>query len=366
VRTFVPAGPVVIGLDDTLERRWGAKIKARGIYRDPVRSSHGHLVKASGLRWLSAMLLVPVPWAGRVWALPFLTVLAPSERYAAERGVRHKKLTDWARQVLLQAARRLPDRRVVAVTDSSYAAMGLLDAVRGRVCMVTRLRLDARLFTSPPPRTRHTVGRPRLIGHRLPTLAQRLADPGAPWCRVAVPGWYGGRERVVEVASDTAFWHHPGMPVVPLRWVLVRDPEGAFRPQALLCTDLAAEPADILGWFVRRWAVEVTFAEARRHLGVETQRQWSDKAVARTTPALLGLYSLVALRAGELHRSRPLVVRAASWYRKEQVTFSDALAAVRRSLWAEASLSTSPLGRDAVKVPRAVLARLTDLACYAA
>ena len=365
-RTFVPAGPVVIGLDDTLERRWGAKIKARGIYRDPVRSSHGHFVKASGLRWLSAMLLVPVPWAGRVWALPFLTVLAPSERYAAERGVRHKKLTDWARQALLQTARWLPDRRVVAVTDSSYAAMELLDAARGRVCMVTRLRLDARLFTSPPPRTRHTVGRPRLIGHRLPTLAQRLADPGTPWCRVAVPGWYGGRERVVEVASDTAFWHHPGMPVVPLRWVLVRDPEGAFRPQALLCTDLAAGPADVLGWFVRRWAVEVTFAEARRHLGVETQRQWSDKAVARTTPALLGLYSLVALRAGELHRSRALVVRAAGWYRKEQVTFSDALAAVRRSLWAEASLSTSPLGRDAVKVPRAVLARLTDLACYAA
>ncbi len=365
-RAFVPAGPVVIGLDDTLERRWGAKIKARGIYRDPVRSSHGHFVKASGLRWLSAMLLVPVPWAGRVWALPFLTVLAPSERYAAERGVRHKRLTDWARQALLQAARWLPDRRVVAVTDSSYAALGLLDSVRGRVCMVTRLRLDARLFTPPPPRTRHTIGRPRLTGRRLPALAHRLADPSTPWCRVPVPGWYGGRERVVEVASGTALWHHPGMPVVPLRWVLVRDPESAFRPQALLCTDLAAEPADILGWFVRRWAVEVTFAEARRHLGVETQRQWSDKAVARTTPALLGLYSLVALRAGELHRSPALVARAASWYRKERVTFGDALAAVRRSLWAEASLSTSPPDRDAVKVPRAVLARLTDLACYAA
>lgn len=129
---------------------------------------------------------------------------------------------------------------------------------------------------------------------------------------------------------------------------------------------LAAEPADVLSWFVRRWAVEVTFAEARRHLGVETQRQWSDKAIARTTPALLGLYSLVALRADELHRLRALVVRAASWYRKEQVAFSDALAAVRRWLWAEARLSTSPLNRDTVKVPRAVLARLTDLACHAA
>ena len=172
-------------------------------------------------------------------------------------------------------------------------------------------------------------------------------------------------ERRIEFVSGTALWHHPGKRV-PIRWLLVRGVAGEFEPQGFLCTDPDADPLDVLRWFVRRWSVEVTFAEVRRHLGVETQRQWSDKAVARTTPALLGLYSLVALRAGELHRSRALVVRAASWYRKEQVTFSDALAAVRRSLWAEASLSTSPLGRDAVKVPRAVLARLTDLACYAA
>src|SRR5215212_9448924 len=113
VAALVPQGPVVIGLDGTIERRWGAKIKARGIYRDPVRSSHGHFVKASGLRWLCVMLLAPIPWAGCVWALPFLTVLAPSERYATERGHRHKKLTDWARQVLLQTARWLPGRRVI-------------------------------------------------------------------------------------------------------------------------------------------------------------------------------------------------------------------------------------------------------------
>ena len=366
IRAFAPTGPVVIGLDDTLERRWGKRIKARGIYRDPVRSSHGHFVKASGLRWLSAMLLVPVPWAGRVWALPFLTALAPSERYARERGIQHKTLADWARQMLLQIARWLPGRRVIAVTDSSYAVMELLEAVRGHLCMVTRLRLDARLFTPPPPRTRHTIGRPRLIGERLPTLAQRLIDPTTPWRRLVLPGWYGGRERLVEVASGTALWHHPGMPIVPLRWLLVRDPEGAFRPQAFLCTDRAAEPADILAWFVRRWAMEVTFGEARRHLGVETQRQWSDKAIARTTPALLGLYSLVTLRADGLNRSRSLVARSAGWYRKEQVTFSDALAAVRRSLWVEARLSTSPSYRGIVKVPRAVLDRLTDLACYAA
>ena len=156
VQAFTPAGPVVIGIDDTLERRWGAKIKARGISRDPVRSSHGHFVKASGLRWLSVMLLPPIPWTGRVWALPFLTVLAPSERYAQQHRRRHKKLTDWGRQALLQVARWLPDRCIVAVADSSYAVIDLLNAVRHRLCVVARLRLDARLF-EPPPRRRPTA-----------------------------------------------------------------------------------------------------------------------------------------------------------------------------------------------------------------
>ena len=136
----------MVGLDETLERRWGRRIAARGIYRDPVRSSHGHFVKASGLRWFTLALLAPVPWASRVWALPFLTALAPSERHARARGARHKELTDRARQALLQLARWLPGRRIVAVADRSYAALDLLHAVRGRVCVVARLRLDARLF----------------------------------------------------------------------------------------------------------------------------------------------------------------------------------------------------------------------------
>jgi hypothetical protein len=118
LRAFVPPGaPVVVALDETLERRWGRRIAARGIYRDPVRSSHGHFVKASGLRWFTLALLAPVPWSSRTWALPFLTALAPSERHARARGARHKKLTDWARQALLQLARWLPGRRIVAVAD---------------------------------------------------------------------------------------------------------------------------------------------------------------------------------------------------------------------------------------------------------
>ena len=365
VTTFLPAGPVVIGLDDTLERRWGARIKARGIYRDPVRSSHGHFVKASGLRWLSFMLLAPIPWADRVWALPFLTVLAPSERYARERHQRHKALTDWARQALLQIARWLPGRRIVAVADQSYAAIELLKAVRDRVCMITRLRLDARLFEPPPPRRPGTRGRPRIIGRRLPSLAERLADPNTPWQRLRVGGWYGGSERLIDIISGTAIWHHPGKHV-PIRYVLVRDVAGVLTPQALLCTDLEADPVNIVRWFVRRWCTEVTFAEVRRHLGVETQRQWSDKAIARTTPALLGLFSLVALwtdKPGIRRLARP---RCAAWYEKRAITFSDALAAVRRSLWAATLYETSRDAADMTKSQTAVLERLTAALCYPA
>jgi hypothetical protein len=361
---FAPEGPVVIGVDETIERRWGARIKARGIYRDPVRSSRGHFVKTSGLRWITVMLLAPVPWAGRVWALPFLTALAPSERFAREHGRRHKRLTDRARQLLLLVARWLPGRRLVAVADSSYAAIELLAAVCRRLTVVTRLRLDARLFDPPPPRRPGTMGRPRVSGARQPTLAERLADPGTRWRRVTVAGWYGRTERRIELVSGTALWHHPGKRV-SIRWLLVRDVAGEFEPQGFLCTDPDADPLDVLRWFVRRWSVEVTFAEVRRHLGVETQRQWSDLGIARTTPALLGLFSLVTLWAAA-GPGGDVPPRGAAWYPKPRPTFSDALATVRYRLWTSATFSTSPGDGEVAKIPRALLERLTHAACYPA
>jgi hypothetical protein len=130
ISTFASSGPIIMGLDDTLERRRGAKIKAKGIYRDPVRSSHSHFVKASGLRWLSLMLLTPIPWAKRVWALPFLTVLAPSERYYTGKSRKHKKLTEWAYQMVLQVRRWFPKRLLVVVADSSFAVIDLLWQLR--------------------------------------------------------------------------------------------------------------------------------------------------------------------------------------------------------------------------------------------
>ena len=324
-------------------------------------------MKASGLRWLSLMLLVPILWAGRVWALPFLTALAPSERYCRERGRAHKKLTDWGRQLALQARRWMPGREMVLVADSGFAALELLAALvrRGMTC-VTRLRLDAALYEPAPPRRPGAIGRPRTKGRRLPTLAEVLADRATPWRRVAVPGWYGEGERVVEIHSGTAVWRHAGMPVVPIRWVLLRDPHGRFDPQALLCTDQERMPLQIVGWFVQRWQLEVTFREVRDHLGVETQRQWSDKAVARTTPCLLGLFSIVTLLAARLdHRTR-LRVSAAAWYRKKRPTFSDTLAAVRREVWSEQGLLTSRHSPEPAKIQPALRDSIVHALCHAA
>ena len=188
VAAFVPAGPIVLGIDDTIERCRGKRISAKGIYRDPVRSSHGHFVKASGLRWLSLMLLVPIPWAGRVWALPFLTALAPSECACREHGWRHRRLTDWAQQLVLQARCWLPGRDLVLVGDSGFAALELLDAIgrRGIVC-ITRLRLDAALYEPAALRQPGANGRPRTKGDRLPNLSDILIHPDTGWQQVMVP-----------------------------------------------------------------------------------------------------------------------------------------------------------------------------------
>ena len=362
-------GPLVFGIDETLERRRGPKIKARGVYRDAVRSSRQQLVKASGLRWISLMWLGHVPWAGRYWALPFLTVLAPSERYYRQRGRRHKKLTDWARQMILQLRRWLPHRPLVLVGDSSYAVLDLLHCCQSLaqpVTLIARLRLDAALYEPAPPRQPGQNGRPPLKGRRLPALKTLLDLPTVSWATVSA-AWYDGTTRTLGLTSQTAVWYRSGKPPVPLRWVLVRDPQGEFTPQALLCTDPSADPTQILEWFVLRWQPEATFQEVRAHLGVETQRQWSDQAIARTTPILMGLFSWTTLAAHLLRQQRPSAHRTAAWYAKPSPTFVDAIALVRRHLWlASEGFSLSAADPDIRKVPAALYHRLVDSLAYAA
>lgn len=369
VTAFVPTGPLVLGLDETVERRRGPKIQARAIYRDAARSSRECFQKTSGLRWLSLHLLVPIRWARRVWALPFLTALCPSARYApyVRRSRRHKSLIERARGLIGQVRRWLPGRALIVVADSGYAAIELLawcQRLPTPVTLITRLRLDAALYAPAPARAAAQKGRPRCKGQRLPTLARRLTELDTLWSRVRVR-WYGGAWRWLEVASDTAVWYHSGLPPVALRWVLIRDPKGKFEPQALLSTDADLSAAKIVSAFVRRWAMEVTFQEVRAHLGVEGQRQWNDLAIARATPLRLALFSLVTLIVNK-QPDWQASARQAAWYQKALPTFSDALAQVRRCLWRQLAFCMSVGNTDERKPPAALFAHLGEMLAYAA
>ncbi|MEO6590380.1 MAG: transposase [Pyrinomonadaceae bacterium] len=260
---FVKGSELVIGFDDTVERRRGQKIKAKGIYRDAVRSSHSFFVKTSGLRWLSFMLLTEIPFAERVWALPFLTVLCPSERYHQTRGMRHRKLTDRARQSILTIKRWLPDFDLVFVGDSSFAVLDLLTAVKDQVTMVSRIRLDAALYKRAAAKKPGQMGRPRKKGLRLPTLQAVIDNPQTKWKCLQIKHWYGEKDRAIETVSGKCVWYHVGKEAVPIRRVIIRDPPGKFETQALLCTNREASPRRIVEWFIKRWQVEVTFEETR-------------------------------------------------------------------------------------------------------
>lgn len=369
VAAFVAMGDtIVLGADETLERRKGKQIKAKGVFRDAVRSSKKYTVKAFGLRWVSMMLLVNVPWSTRVWALPFLTVLAPSEKTNLANGKRHKTSIDWVTQMLCQARRWLRRRKVVLVVDGGLMALKLGHQCRNfadPVTLVSRLRLDAQLYNWPEEQPKGKRGPKPKKGKRQPSLKQRREDPKTAWRTIRIR-WYGGIVRTLEITAGQSLWYTPGEKPLPIGWVLVRDPLGKLEDAAFLCTDLAVTPEQILHWYVMRWNVEVTFEDARAHLGLETQRQWSDWAIARTTPALLGLYSLVVLLAHHLLNGALLPVQATAWYTKHEATFSDAIAFVRQHLWVHTKFTHSHIQGRPVPIPDSVLHGLVALLCYAA
>ena len=286
--------------------------------RDLLVLPPGFSIALAGTRATSRAGLCFCRWRGLpgIKALPFPTILAPSERYAVKQGRRHEQLTDWARQGMLQILRWLPQRAIVFVADSSFRTRELAWRIGRRATLIGRLRLDASLFAPPSPRDPHKRGRPRQKGPPLPKLHTRLGDPTARWTSLTLPRRYASpKKKTLEIISDTAIRYRPGKPPKAIRWMLVRDPDGEREPQAFFCTDIDMDPAEIIATFVRRRQVEVTFQELRAHLGVETQRQRSDAAIARTTPVLCGLYSLVCLWAGAVLATNRLSY-AAAWYEK--------------------------------------------------
>lgn len=345
-------GYLIFALDETLERRQGKKIKAKGCYRDAVRSSESCVIKCFGLKWVCSTVIVQLPWCKRPWALPYLTVLAHSKKSNQEAGRRHKTCVDIAGQIVMSTVRWLKlmgaSGQVVFLGDGGYAAVKFMNiCIQNNVTLVCRFRLDACLYDKPSIQPKGKRGRKPTKGERQQSLKQLAVDPNTSWTEQTVC-WYGSTSKIIEYVSGESLWCKQGCSPVPLRWVLIRIPETG-RVEAICSTDLKLAPSAIIGLFVMRWSIEVLFEEVRRHLGVETQRQWSDLAIERTTPCLFALFSIVTLHGLKLWDTGKLRAMGAAWYKKDHITFSDVLAAVRGSILGRGNYKASGLEADTTK-----------------
>jgi hypothetical protein len=325
-------------MDSTVERRKGPHIKSLGRKRDPVASTRTKKVLCIGQEWLVTAVLIQFPWAIIQWACPFLSILLPpktplrSSKNQSDltRNKRHKKLTCWARQTVFQLRRWLGKGvKCSLIADSAFACYHIAHAcVKMGIALITRLRIDSRLFEYPPPQKGR--GRRKLVGKRI-KLAEVLKDSSTQWKKASVK-WYGYKTKTIEFTTGESLWYTYGIKPVAIRWVLIRG-EGHFESAVLMSTDLTHTPVWIIESFVARWRLETTFEEVRRQLGYETQRHWGDLSIDRVTPCLLASFSIICLCGDTLNKSKELSPQTTAWYKKKVVTFSDVLYAVRRSIF---------------------------------
>jgi hypothetical protein len=325
--------PLTLAIDETLERRKGKKIKAKGYYRDAVRSSEKNIVKCMGLKWMTLTVLIKLPWSERRWALPFMTVLEPSEECDKKANRRHKTSIRWSIQMLNQVRRWLPTIALTLLADGGFAtAQFCWECIRMKISLVSRFRKDTRLYDFPAEVPKGTRGRRAKKGNQLMSFKEMAKCKDLPWQDMEIKG-YGGKQSKIQYLTNVSLWCVPGFEPIPVRWVLIIDPTEKNDPLPLFSTNFELEAKEIIELFIERWSIEVTFEEVRAHLGVETQRQWSDGAIARTTPALMGLFSLLSLMAAELLNGKELEKGNAAWYQKEHGTFSDVLTVIRKEIW---------------------------------
>jgi hypothetical protein len=330
---------IILVFDSTLERRKGPKIQSLGRQRDAVRSSKDKKVLTIGLNWLVCALNIQIPFTKGFWALPFLSILMPPKRPLSSsknqrdlhKKRRYKTIPAWSCQVIHLLYRWVRStRKITIVADSAFACFDILYAcLRRKINLISRLRLDARLYDFVPETITEKRGRKRVVGNVLPKLSELAKKGIAEWQEIAVR-WYGGTSKTVRIQSGKCLWYYIGFRPVPINWVLIFD--ASYKtPVALFSTDMTHSPEQIIESYVRRWSLEVTFEESRRHLGVETQRQWSDKAIERTTPLILASFSIITIMGLNLSRSREefFSIQKSRWYKKNHLSFSDVLAYVK-------------------------------------
>jgi DDE superfamily endonuclease len=329
---LVPEGRVLLAGDDTVDGHKGAKVFGKGCHRDPVRSTHSLTVFRWGHKWVVLAVLVRLPFTRRLWALPLLVALYRTEKDNAQAGRRHKTPARLLRQLCCVLLRWFRPRRFVLSGDGNYGSHEMARFAarrRGRLTLVSKFYPDARLYEPPPPYSGH--GRPRVKGAKLPTPEQAVAAAARTPLHVA---WYGGGRRDVAIVSGTGSWYKGGEGLVAVRWVFVHDLTGTHRDDYFFTTDVALSPQEVVETYVGRWNEETTFQEMRSYLGLESTRGWKEKTVLRMAPCLFGLYTVVVALYSQLPR-RYTRERAVEWARKTDVTFSDAITAVRRWLWRE-------------------------------
>ena len=334
--------PILLAVDETLVRRYGPRVAGLGMHRDAVRSSHGCQIATPGHKWVVLAVVIRLPYVEHALALPILSALYSTSKQArrnrAKRLYRkHRTVGELALLLVRIVARWAPQRRFTVVGDATYATHGLAAAfsaasrsarLRG-TRLVSRFRMNAATYAQPRPRS--GPSRPRLKGDRLPS-PQQLADDARTRWRSAVVPWYGGTDKLLWLCAGEGLWHKAQTGAKWVHWVLVRDPAGERRDEVFFTTDPELSPAQVAEVFVQRWSLETTMQEGRTHLGLETLRNWSARAVKRAAPLLLGLYSLVVVWFAGHARSPERYCRQTPWYRKRSVTFSDMLAAGRADI----------------------------------
>jgi hypothetical protein len=334
---LVPQGRVFLAGDDTVDEHPGDKVFGKGCHRDPVRSSHSFTAFRWGHKWVVLAVLVRFPFTRRRWALPLLVALYHSVKDDEKAGRRHKTPHHLLRQLCCLLLRWFRRRTFVLAGDGDYAAHELAcfcarrrGPQRGRLVLVSKFYGDANLYEPPPPyRGRY---RPRVKGQALAKPQQVVAESART--QLTKVAWYGGGVRDVEVVTGRGHWYQSGQGLVEVRWVFVHDLTGTHRDEYFMTTDLAMSAREVIETYVGRWNEETTFQEMRSYLGLETTRGWKEKTVLRAAPCLFGLYTVVACLYSQLPR-RHTRVRAVEWAGKADVTYSDAITAVRRWLWRE-------------------------------
>lgn len=344
--SVLPPGPVLLAGDDTVTEHPGPHVFGKGRHRDGVRSSHSYTADRGGHTWVVISVLVKLPVATRPWALPVLVALYRLPEWNRVPGTRHQTPAHLARLLLARLIRWFPERHVIFVGDSGYGTSEtarFCRTHRQHLTLVRKLYGAAALYEPPPPRTRHTIGRPRVKGQKLASPQEVVAQL-TPGTRLTV-AWYGGTTRTIAFVTGTGHWYRIGEDLVARRWVYVHDATGTHRDEYLFTTDLQMPPQQMVEWYAPRWSIETTFQACREDLKLESTKGYGQQTVRRCTPCLFGLYTLVVLLYLQLPRpSRTR--RAVFWRGKSTVTCSDMLTCVRRALWEQWCVQTGAASRE--------------------